>query len=533
MLERSSAELAGLNIAALFDAGPERSAMQGAARRLQRFRNHVVPLSIGGKRRWWSISGSAILDEHGEHCGFRCFAQEVTEQRVNEERVHIMATRDTLTGLVNRAVFTARLTDVIDEEWDRGGCSVLFLDLDFFKLVNDTYGHAAGDAVLIEVARRIEALLRPNMIAARLGGDEFAVLAWTLPDPSVMVKLGEAIVCAVAQPIFQDGVLLPSGGSVGIALGPEHGHSNETLLRAADIALYEAKARGRGQCVLFDEALLHKVQQRRNLEIDLRGALSRGEFALHYQPLVEIATRRTLGYEALLRWNHPVRGAVPPDTFIPMAEEAGLIGAIGEWVLREALSEAATWHEHLTISVNVSPAQMRSERLFDHVISALALTGVDPRRLELEITETALMDDCEEHLRILHRLRALGVCIALDDFGTGHSSLTYLRRFPFDKLKVDRSFVSEIVEQPDSHAIVQSVLGLAQAFQMKTTAEGIESEAQFTELRAMGCTQAQGYLFDAPLPASRIPNSHRRRPLPSAPTRQTRQPDLRVATPGR
>jgi EAL domain-containing protein (putative c-di-GMP-specific phosphodiesterase class I) len=219
---------------------------------------------------------------------------------------------------------------------------------------------------------------------------------------------------------------------------------------------------------------------------------------LYYQPLIDIASRRTIGYEALLRWHHPSRGPVPPATFVPLAEETGLIVAIGEWALREALREAATWQEHLSISVNVSPAQMRGESLFDHVMAALTATGVAPRRLELEITETALMERSEEHLRILHRLRALGVRIALDDFGTGYSSLTYLRSCPFDKLKVDRSFVNDIVEEPDSHAIVRSVVSLAREFGMKTTAEGIESEAQLTRLRSMGCTQAQGFLFAHP-----------------------------------
>jgi diguanylate cyclase (GGDEF)-like protein/PAS domain S-box-containing protein len=529
MLGRTSAELDGLNISSLFEPGPERSAMLGAARRLQRFRNHVVPVGVDGKRRWWSVSGCAMFDGQGRHQGFRCFAQDVTEQRANEERVHVMATRDNLTGLLNRAMFTARLNDLLDGKRERGNCSVLFIDLDHFKLVNDTYGHAAGDAVLIEAARRIEALLEPDMMAARLGGDEFAVLAWNVASASVTSRLADAIVAELARPIIRDGVLLPSGGSIGIALGLEHGRTNETLLRAADIALYEAKSRGRGQSVLFEDGLLHKMQERRDLEVDLRSAMDRGEFALYYQPLIDIASRRTIGYEALLRWHHPSRGPVPPATFVPLAEETGLIVAIGEWALREALREAATWQEHLSISVNVSPAQMRGESLFDHVMAALTATGVAPRRLELEITETALMERSEEHLRILHRLRALGVRIALDDFGTGYSSLTYLRSFPFDKLKVDRSFVNDIVEEPDSHAIVRSVVSLAREFGMKTTAEGIESEAQLTRLRSMGCTQAQGFLFAQPLPAASIPATHRGRTWPGPAAKEPQLSKSRVA----
>lgn len=510
LLHRSPAQLAGVPISSIFEAGRERNALLGAARRQHRFRNHVVPLRVAGERRWWSISGGAVIDADGREDGFRCFAQDVTEQRANEERIRIMAMRDNLTGLVNRAIFTDRLAEALAKSRAGAECAVLFLDLDSFKLVNDTYGHAAGDTVLIEAARRIEGLLGPDMLAARLGGDEFAVLAWNLADRTLLTRLGEAIVGELRQPIIRDEAILPCGASVGIAIGPEHGRIGETLLRAADIALYEAKSRGRGVSVLFHPRLLLELQERRTLEMDLRVALERGELEVWYQPLIDIASRRTSGYEALLRWNHPRRGIVMPTQFIPLAEEAGLIGKIGEWVLRQALAEAATWTDDLTIAVNVSPAQMRGEALLGQVIGALAASGVAASRLELEITETLLMEDCEAHLRTLHRLRDLGVRIALDDFGTGYSSLNYLRRFPFDKLKVDRSFVSDIVAEPESRAIVDTVLALAREFHMKTTAEGIESEAQLAELNAMGCSQAQGFLFDQPLPTSRIPQEHRR-----------------------
>jgi len=282
------------------------------------------------------------------------------------------------------------------------------------------------------------------------------------------------------------------------------------LLRAADIALYEAKSQGRGVSVMFHPRLLVELQDRRDLESDLRTALEKGQFEICYQPLVDIASRRTSGYEALLRWHHPVRGAVPPDVFIPMAEEAGLIVPIGNWVLRQALAEAATWHEDLTIAVNVSPAQMRGEVLLGQVVNALASSGVAPERLELEITESLLMRECDVHLRMLHRLRAFGVRIALDDFGTGFSSLNYLRRFPFDKLKIDRSFVAGIVDEPDSRSIVETVLSLARNFRMDTIAEGIETEAQLAQLAQMGCGQAQGFLFDKAIPADRIPAAHRK-----------------------
>jgi diguanylate cyclase (GGDEF)-like protein/PAS domain S-box-containing protein len=510
LLGRSREELEGVQIASLLEPGRERSAFLGAARRQRRFRNQVVPLRVAGERRWWSMSGGALIDADGREEGFRCFAQDITEQRANEERIRIMAMRDNLTGLVNRAIFTDRLADVLARSDQAKECAVLFLDLDSFKLVNDTYGHAAGDTVLIEAARRIEDLLGPDMIAARLGGDEFAVLAWNVTDRSTLTQLGAAIVAELSKPIVRDDVILPCGVSAGLAIGPEHGRIGATLLRAADIALYEAKSRGRGVSVLFQPRLLHELQERRELEMDLRVALDRGQLELWYQPLIDIKSRRTSGYEALLRWNHPKRGMVLPSQFIPLAEETGLIGPIGEWALREALAEAATWNDELSIAVNVSPAQIRGDALLGQVVGALAASGVAPGRLELEITETLLMEDCETHLRTLHRLRALGVRIALDDFGTGFSSLNYLRRFPFDKLKVDRSFVSDIVEEAESRAIVDTVLALARKFRMKTTAEGIESEAQLSELSAMGCLQAQGFLFDRPLPTSQIPAEHRK-----------------------
>lgn len=517
LLGRSPADLAGTPIGDLFEPGAERDAIVGAVCHQHQFRELLVPLRARGERRWWSVSGCAVFDSEGHAEGFRCFAHDITEQRANEERIRIMAMRDNLTGLVNRAVFTDRLAHALADCSDAAQSSVLFIDLDCFKLVNDTYGHAAGDTVLIEAARRIEELLGPDMLAARLGGDEFAVLTRNVSGADDVVALGKAIVAALTRPVVRDEAILPCGASVGIAIAPEHGRTGETVLRAADIALYEAKSRGRGTSVLFHPRLLHEVQEQRELEMDLRGALERGELEVWYQPLLDIASRRTVGYEALLRWHHPRRGTVEPCVFIPLAEEAGLIGPIGEWVLREALAEAAGWQDDLTIAVNVSPAQMRGDALLGQVVGALATSGVAPARLELEITETLLMEASDMHLRTLHRLRALGVRIALDDFGTGYSSLNYLRQFPFDKLKVDRSFVSDIDDEPESRAIVETVLGLARKFSMMTTAEGIESEAQLARLVAMGCSQAQGFLFAKPLAPGQIPIAHRKAPaaLPS------------------
>jgi len=417
---------------------------------------------------------------------------------------------DALTGLPDRTAFIRRFQDVAAACGPGRACAVLFVDLDSFQFLNEAFGHAAGDKVLVEAARRIEYLLGPDTLIARTGDDEFAVLMWNISDTSDLGTLGQALVSALAQPVEDGARSLPCGGSVGIAIGPEHGDSAESLLRAAELGLREAKARGRGLSSTFHPRLLAEQEERRSLEVDLRGALDRGELELHYQPLVEIASGRTAGYEALLRWNHPRRGTVSPGTFIPLAEEAGLIVPIGAWVLREALAEAATWNEDIIVAVNVSPAQMRGEALLSQVVQALGASGVAPQRLELEITEGLLMRECDVHMRMLHRLRAFGVRIALDDFGTGFSSLNYLRRFPFDKLKIDRSFITDIATDADSRAIVQAVLGLARQFRMTSLAEGIETEAQLNALKELGCELAQGFLLARPMPSAAIPGDQRR-----------------------
>ena len=507
ILARTRIELEGCSIADLFEPGRERSALLGCARRQHQFRDQVVPLTIRGERHWWSVSGCAMHDVQGRRCGFRYFAQDVTAQRENEERIRVMATRDNLTGLVNRTIFTERLAEALASRKPGMECGVLFIDLDSFKLVNDTYGHAAGDAVLIEAARRIEGLLGPEMIAARLGGDEFAVLVCGVTHQLELAALGGTIVSTLSMPIVRDDMVLPCGASVGVAIGPEHGEDGSTLLRAADIALYEAKARGRRMSVLFHPDLLRGLQEQRELEMDLRMAMARGQFEMWYQPIVDLASRHTVGYEALLRWHHPERGIVSPGQFVPMAEEAGIMGPIGAWALRTALTQAATWQSNLIIAVNVSAAQLRCDDFIIEVEEALTATGIAPQRLELEITESLLLDECEGQLDRLRRLQTLGVRIALDDFGTGYSSLSYLRRFAFDKLKVDRSFVSDIVHDAESRAIVETVLRLARQFRMETTAEGIECDAQLAALVAMGCDQAQGYLFDRPKPAEALPKT--------------------------
>ncbi|PEQ13279.1 hypothetical protein B2G71_07530 [Novosphingobium sp. PC22D] len=516
-LGRDVEAVEGMHITSLLEPGPQWRELIRSAQALRQISNLTLPARFGDERRWWSISGCPVFDGEGNHTGYRAFVQDVTERHTAEERVRTMALTDALTGLANRPVFTARLSETL-EACDKGEvCGVLFIDLDSFKATNDTFGHAAGDEVLRQTAERIAALARPGDTAARLGGDEFALLVTSAETAHDLVSRAEALVSALSRPMHVDGKTMPGGASVGVALGPRDGANGESLLRAADLALYEAKSRGRSCHVEYQPALLEERAERRRMECDLRHALERDEFEIHYQPLIDIATRQTKGYEALLRWNHPTRGSVPPSVFIPLAEDLDLINTIGTWVLREALAEAATWDENLTIAVNVSPAQMRGEALLGQVIGALAASGVAPERLELEITENLLVHECEVHTRLLHRLRAFGARIALDDFGTGYSSLNYLRSFPFDKLKIDRSFVRDLTCDGDSLSIVEMLLRLARDFSMETIVEGVENEGQFAALTAMGCDQVQGFLFGRPIPASELPPEIRK-PVDAAPS---------------
>lgn len=509
-LGRTRDEVEGMHIMSLIEEGPELRELLAAARARKQITNLLLPARVGAERRWWSISGCAIYDSKGEYTGYRAFVQDVTEKQAAEERVRTLALTDTLTGLANRAVFTARMQQVLADAGPDTVIGVLFIDLDSFKITNDTMGHAAGDEVLRQSAERLAAMIKPGDTAARLGGDEFALLITSASDAREITDRAEALATAMARPVQIDGQVVASAASIGVAIGPRDGAEGELLLRAADLALYEAKARGRGRSVEYQPELLEERAERRHLEGDLRHALDRGEFSLQYQPLIDVETRAITGYEALLRWNHPVRGSVPPSVFIPIAEQIDIINPIGEWVLREALAEAATWRDDITIAVNVSPAQMRGEALLGQVIGALAATGVAPERLELEITENLLMHECDVHTRMMHRLRAFGVRIALDDFGTGYSSLNYLRSFPFDKLKIDQSFVRDLAFDGDSLSIVEMLLRLSRDFSMETIAEGVENEGQFAALEAMGCEQVQGFLFGKPIPAHMIPASVRK-----------------------
>nr|WP_306424687.1 EAL domain-containing protein [Methylobacterium persicinum] len=432
-------------------------------------------------------------------------AVDVTESRRSAARIAHMAHHDALTGLPNRLRFAERLTEALDRHRrGHGSFFLLCLDLDKFKIINDTLGHPVGDALLCEAATRLGGCFREEDCVARLGGDEFAVLVARPARHELIHALADRIIGEMGRCFSISGHDCHIGTSIGVACMGQDGEDPDTLLRNADLALYRAKSMGGNTFSCFKPEMDAWVQARRKRENDLREALVRGEFALAYQPQIDSATDKICGFEALLRWHHPADGLVPPTDFIPLAEETGLINPIGAWVLRQACNEAAGWPGALRIAVNLSPIQFRTRDLVGSVQSALMASGLPPERLELEITEGVLLADNEANLATLHELRALGVRIAMDDFGTGYSSLSYLRSFPFDKIKIDRSFVSQVGESLHCTAIVRAVTGLAASLGIVTTAEGVETAAQLAHLRAEGCNEVQGFLFSRPVEASQV-----------------------------
>lgn len=429
---------------------------------------------------------------------------DISDQRKAEARVRHLARHDALTDLPNRVYFREEMARLEARIRRQENVAVLCLDLDHFKAVNDTLGHGVGDRVLQTVARRLREVSRETDLVARLGGDEFAFLVYPLEDPRNAAAAAERVIKSIAEPMQVQGHQVMIGTSIGIAIAPVDGADAETLLKKADMALYRAKGEGRGNFHFFEKGMDDALQHRRLLEHGLKVALTRGEFRLVYQPLLSLESNRICCLEALLRWDHPEKGLIPPVEFIPIAEETGVITSIGQWVLQEACRAAADWPEHVRVAVNLSPVQFKNRGLVDHVVAALSGAGLSAERLELEITESLLLADTEQTLRTLHQLRALGVRISMDDFGTGYSSLSYLRSFPFDKIKIDRSFMTGLGKERDSLAIVKAVIGLGHSLGMSTTAEGIETEAQLEAVRAEGCSEVQGYLFSPPLPRSGI-----------------------------
>jgi diguanylate cyclase (GGDEF)-like protein len=430
--------------------------------------------------------------------------EDITEQRRSEVKIEYMAHHDSLTGLANRVLLNERLEHAIGRISREEMVAVHHLDLDQFKAVNDTFGHPVGDKLLKIVADRLRGLVRETDTIARMGGDEFAIVQPFIADPAEATALAQRIIKLMSEPYDIDGHRAIIGASIGIAVGPGDGSSADKLLRNADLALYRAKGDGRGTFRFFEPAMDLQMQTRRIMEQDLRKALPAGEFELYYQPVVNLANGEISGFEALIRWNHPERGIVSPAAFIPLAEEIGFIVPMGEWVIRQACATAARWPAHLRVAVNISAVQFRNPGLMQVIVGALAAAGLDPTRLEIEITETVLLHSKEATLAVLHQLRALGIRIAMDDFGTGYSSLTYLQCFPFDKIKIDRSFVKDITENSGSLNIVRAVAALASGMGMTATAEGVETREQLDQIASEGCTEMQGFLFSQPLPAHEI-----------------------------
>lgn len=447
---------------------------------------------------------------------YRALEAEVQERKRTEARLLHAAFHDSLTGLHNRAYFIDRLSAVLDRPARDGGslakvsrCSVLFLDLDRFKLINDSLGHRAGDLLLIEVARRLRSCMRPQDTLARVGGDEFAILIEGADDITAGVVVAERIIDALRQPIALERNGVFSSCSVGVVQATKSHTKPEELLRDADIAMYEAKKQGPGNLAIFDESMHAGAVETLALEIDLRHAIERGEFQVYYQPIYDVENTSISGLEALIRWKHPQRGLVSPGTFIPMAEELGLIREIDRWVLREACGQMQTWQDQgiatgVRLSVNVSSDELRDVSFVPELEAALKATQFDARRLQLEITESVFLRDPETIGRLLKRIRALGVRIALDDFGTGYSSLGYLDRYEIDTIKIDRTFVARMLGQRRAMAILQSIVQLGNILELDIVAEGVETAAQFQALRSIGCGFVQGYLLSRPIPATEV-----------------------------
>jgi diguanylate cyclase (GGDEF)-like protein len=469
------------------------------------FRDFRVRATVAdGQVRHCQISAKPVFDQDERFLGYRGSGSDVTVEVEAEARAEFLALHDPLTKLPNRVLLyeTIERAMAVARRTEKQA-AVHCLDLDRFKEINDTLGHAAGDLLIRACADRLRDLVREVDTVARLGGDEFAVVQVGLNDPNDANVLGRRILERMAEPFQLDGHDVGVTISIGIALLPSDGDTPEAILKHADIALYRAKQDGRNTFHFFELGMDSALRARKALEADLRHALERGEFEVHYQPLFHAADRRLSGIEALARWRHPERGLVMPDDFIPLAEETGLIRPLGEWVLRTACRAAVGWLG-VELAVNLSPVQFRHQDLIEVVARALGDAGLEPTRLTLEITEGVLLSDPKTALEVLLRLRELGVKIAMDDFGTGYSSLSYLQKFPFDKIKIDRCFVSAVESRRDAHAIVRAIIGLGRSLGIRTCAEGVESAEQIGMLQAEGCDELQGYFFCKPLEPAEI-----------------------------
>ena len=466
------------------------------------FRDLRLPVHVNGEEHWWEIAASPRFDDRGAFAGFRGVGSDVTEQRASADKINRMARFDTLTGLPNRLMVNENLARAMAEA-DRWGsrCAFMMLDLDRFKAVNDTLGHPIGDRLLQRVSERLGQLMGEHAMCGRLGGDEFAVIVHDARDSNALEAFAKRIIDTLSRPYEVDQHTLYVGASVGVAVGPRDGRTAEMLIRSADLALYRSKDAGGGVFHAYEPQLHVQAEERRVLEIALRKAVEKGEMHLAYQPVVDAGTGRLMGFEALLRWASPEFGNVSPVKFIPLAEEARLIGPIGEWVMRTACDEAARWPSHIRVAVNVSPDQLQIPGFVTTVTSALSNSGLSAERLELEVTESVFMHEGLGATKVLERVLDLGVRLSLDDFGTGYSSLGYLSRTRFSSIKIDRSFVQGASKGVrEAIAIIRAVVALAKSLGMATTAEGVETEAEHRMVQELGCSKVQGYYFGRPLP---------------------------------
>ena len=500
-----------------WESGQFPASLHDLAERLKRresFSNLLVKVSIGREQRWWELSGTPMLDDNGAYLGIRGVGSDVTEQRESSEKIAYLARYDTLTGLPNRLMLTEALGDALRyaEQW-RTRCAFLMIDLDRFKSVNDSLGHQTGDKLLAQVSARLKALMGENELCGRLGGDEFAIVIRDASERGCIERVAKSIIARLSQPYEVDHHTLYVGASVGSAVGPRDGQSVEELMRNADLALYRAKDEGGGEHRNYEPALHANAEERRQLEFALRRALENRELELNYQPVVDANTESVVSFEALVRWNSAVHGSVSPVKFVPIAEDTRLIVPIGTWVMEQACREATRWPEHVRIAVNVSPEQLFEPDFATTVVRALSASGLEARRLELEVTESIFLRDASVARSSLEQVMAIGCTVALDDFGTGYSSLGYLRKLQFSTIKVDRSFVQGASEDSkESLAIIRAVVAMADSLDMTTTAEGVENADQAALIRRLGCTKIQGYYFGRPMKAEDALQLFRRRP---------------------
>ena len=470
------------------------------------WRGELCNKSKSGSLYWVDTVITPQLGVDGKPISYMAIRIDITSRKHAEAQISYAATHDALTGLANRAALLERMNQALDRvRRQQGALTVHILDLDGFKHVNDTLGHGAGDNLLKELAGRLTSSLRETDFVARLGGDEFAIIQAVAADQREdAIALAVSILELVARPFHLEGQEVCIGTSIGIALAPANGTTAAELLKKADLALYRVKSEGRNSFSFFDEDLSEKVLTRLQLVNDMRAALSRNEFELHYQPLFDAKAARPCGMEALVRWRHPVAGLLYPDSFIGIAEETGLMEPLGQWILQRACADAASWPEHIKVAVNLSAGQFRTGTLFDVILCALVESGLPPERLELEITESLLLQNKESNVLVIQQLKNIGITIALDDFGTGYASLSYLLSFPFDKIKIDKSFTQGLLTRTDCRAVVASILTLARGLQIAVTAEGVETRAEFDLLRAEGVNYFQGYLLGRPRPLAEL-----------------------------